>query len=746
MLHTQHSTVQALPSRVWTAKAPFLLPAPSSSTHVRHLSQVVKNPPCSGFEPGTSRTKVRRSNHYTIFRRHFWVFCESRDSYNIINNRYPNLTVFSAPMMSRNFLRHRWYNFLQHGTKSATCCCSNKFLHAHLESHVYFNAAVPLSTSVSMNQYMLPRKTNYFLLPRNRPQIQVVPVQFVSNASDSDSEDDSIDVMLDEREERELKDPSEVFRSSLYPDSLDPLILKLNESKSVQDVFIFLHKNQDNLNSSHVSQAVLVLWDLQRIFMQVCVDRNPQDNYSELQRYIKAVSGHPDFHNLLRLVKKFCIEFSPDALTCSLLYLTRMNIDRKNPTMSSLLYECEKGLMSFPLTAISRFLVAVHGGQLWTVAISQPVVPRVLQQLMECEDTEQFRLLTICLSNLHYFVTPSVLSMYKSRVKYLLDRGIIGSKYPRTVVKIINFLDFPRWSVTNSHMIIELMQTLSGQISELRSGDIVSVHRAIQSQLEPVNILEEIQVYVLKLLDTHDPSSLPVDMLACVVPFSSPSTREKVFEDLLASHIKSPSFPATMPILFKILRYLKTSNVNLCDLFWSTTLKFLRKSEKEDYKLLRVCHKYMHFNNNLGGTYRHLEFERQMLEWLCHDLNKVTGMIPTKLARIAAFILGYSQASVPTILLKKIEEMASQFSILDCLNISRGLQVATELRSRFRGPYVVDQLVTVSSILSACTRSHLASTKLTLSEINMLMRTYINMKGVSCYYVCTFYLDFMIKH
>jgi hypothetical protein len=33
---------------------------------LRHLPQVMKNPPCSGFEPGTSRTKVRRSNHYTI--------------------------------------------------------------------------------------------------------------------------------------------------------------------------------------------------------------------------------------------------------------------------------------------------------------------------------------------------------------------------------------------------------------------------------------------------------------------------------------------------------------------------------------------------------------------------------------------------------------------------------------------------------------------------------------------------------
>jgi hypothetical protein len=48
----------------------------------RHLSQVVKNPPCSGFEPGTSRTRVRRSNHYTkelmnteTFYRIILIFC-----------------------------------------------------------------------------------------------------------------------------------------------------------------------------------------------------------------------------------------------------------------------------------------------------------------------------------------------------------------------------------------------------------------------------------------------------------------------------------------------------------------------------------------------------------------------------------------------------------------------------------------------------------------------------------------------
>jgi hypothetical protein len=44
------------------------LPFPLQLRHLvlRYLSQVVKNPPCSDFEPRTSRTKARSSNHYTI--------------------------------------------------------------------------------------------------------------------------------------------------------------------------------------------------------------------------------------------------------------------------------------------------------------------------------------------------------------------------------------------------------------------------------------------------------------------------------------------------------------------------------------------------------------------------------------------------------------------------------------------------------------------------------------------------------
>jgi hypothetical protein len=55
----------------WFSPVEYRQPELPSSYQLHHLllrplSQVMKNPPHLGFEPGTSRTKARCSNHYTI--------------------------------------------------------------------------------------------------------------------------------------------------------------------------------------------------------------------------------------------------------------------------------------------------------------------------------------------------------------------------------------------------------------------------------------------------------------------------------------------------------------------------------------------------------------------------------------------------------------------------------------------------------------------------------------------------------
>lgn len=81
------------------------------------------------------------------------------------------------------------------------------------------------------------------------------------------------------------------------------------------------------------------------------------------------------------------------------------------------------------------------------------------------------------------------------------------------------------------------------------------------------------------------------DLLSCLVSFSSP-TQKLALEKLAQRHVEGCT-PSSLPTLFKILRQLKTSNVKLCDAFWSRTLQCMENipEEREDYKLFRVTHR-----------------------------------------------------------------------------------------------------------------------------------------------------------
>lgn len=94
----------------------------------------------------------------------------------------------------------------------------------------------------------------------------------------------------------------------------------------------------------------------------------------------------------------------------------------------------------------------------------------------------------------------------------------------------------------------------------------------------------------------------------------------------------------------------------------------------------------MHFNNNLGGTYRHKEFEKYIVSLMRTDLiTGITAIIPSQFAKVAAFILAYghtpnSRHVFPEFIIHKMEDMRQQFKIVDCLQLSRGIQIALQMR------------------------------------------------------------------
>jgi len=147
----------------------------------------------------------------------------------------------------------------------------------------------------------------------------------------------------------------------------------------------------------------------------------------------------------------------------------------------------------------------------------------------------------------------------------------------------------------------------------------------------------------------------------------------------------------------------------------------------------------MNFNNNLGGTYRHLELERKLSRMCMNAIeHDIAGRLPAKFARLASFVLAYGQTPLawkkfPNFLLSKMLAMAPQLGIQDCFLLSRGMQIASELRFRQHLPALAGmQLSTMDSILIGCAERHLRDAEkdpLNASELSMIVRTLSHRKS-----------------
>jgi hypothetical protein len=119
--------------------------------------------------------------------------------------------------------------------------------------------------------------------------------------------------------------------------------------------------------------------------------------------------------------------------------------------------------------------------------------------------------------------------------------------------------------------------------------------------MEPADIVDEMHEAAsqyLSQVETGRLSSNPLafqcitELLSCLVSSSS-SAQKLTLEKLVQEYIEESCSASSLPTLFKILRQLKTSNVKLCDMFWSRTLDCMQNmpTEREDYKLFRVSHR-----------------------------------------------------------------------------------------------------------------------------------------------------------
>jgi hypothetical protein len=395
------------------------------------------------------------------------------------------------------------------------------------------------------------------------------------------------------------------------------------------------------------------------------------------------------------------------------------------------------------LPAISKFCVALNSIQgLYSKLVCIKIIPNITQHTNGCTNNENLRLLTICYSHLYQIMSDDMLNLYRQKVKEMIENGEITSENTKCILKILNFLNYPKWSHENIELIRDLALLLTDKVEKMQSKELFQLNKVFQSQLEPAEMLSRIAKQSQKLLE-QSPST---ELLTCAVLNALPEKRAKMREisqDFLqTSNVNSN---VDLASLFKVLRLLKISDVTLCNQYWSKVVAELRQKRDQlnVYQYGKYCHRYMHFNNNLGGTYRHIEFEKVLSKIVIEELKTgIAAHVPLLFAKLSSFIIAYGHHShsptsnnrmykdfVLDFIIDGFEGMVEQLSIIDCLYISRGLEIALELRYKnFVPPSFGNQMVKIENVLNTATERHLREGNLSLKDVNCIVRSYNNRK------------------
>jgi hypothetical protein len=177
-------------------------------------------------------------------------------------------------------------------------------------------------------------------------------VEAVEEASDG-VEEESISSLT--MADRYLEDEERShLRTKLYPVESDPtgVLEKLYQVGSVQEVFDII-KDADEVNVKFSSQALVTLWDLQKLLFQIGPIFNPREDIVNKTNFVQGVKDNDVFREkILRPVVENHKDLEDEPLCATLLALKKMNY--KLTEFEPLIEECFRRKENLSLTGLSR--------------------------------------------------------------------------------------------------------------------------------------------------------------------------------------------------------------------------------------------------------------------------------------------------------------------------------------------------------------------------------------------------------
>jgi hypothetical protein len=474
-------------------------------------------------------------------------------------------------------------------------------------------------------------------------------------------------------------------RDLLYKNSKDLLLNRIYCCVSIQELFNVLENNIHYYNSEHITQTVLVLFDLRTIYCDINIasGKHPNELSTEFSQKLQENST---FQKLLNITEQKINCFDDDALSYSLLYLNKLGLNIEVTAVQLLCHTLKRKLIkNFCLSRTARFLETVFNeATLRPYFISQELVPLVLNEIDSCSSPETLNNLTMCLNKLHKIVTEESFDKYKEKVESFIENGVITSSNYKTILQIIAFLNYPKWREKNSVLISKCILLMKHNLNELNVNEIILMYEIFFKIQEPGTILSNLQRCSSKHFHQLDDTVTveKIELFSTILYFASPHLRGR-FQKTLTKYVKECSNYENLILLQKLLSYVKITDTKLCKLYWDKVLKCL-KSDSKSIDIIKLCHNYMNFSIS-NNDYRHYEFEKEILKHLDSLRKEVLyDYFPSELVNILNFVLLYGDdKALLEYLVNKLEVNWEQLKHVDCLRLALTLKTFNQMDKKY---------------------------------------------------------------
>ncbi|XP_050307982.1 FAST kinase domain-containing protein 1, mitochondrial isoform X2 [Anthonomus grandis grandis] len=472
-------------------------------------------------------------------------------------------------------------------------------------------------------------------------------------------------------------------RSILFETKTDPLIGEISKCVSIEDIFTFLREHSDKLQYYHLTQIVLVLYDLQNIFVSHC----SEDTDTDLKEsFFKNLMQHQEFYMLTNEIEKSLDTFNPLFLSYMLFYLNRLGFSVESMLIQKMAFKLKNQLMeNFSLDNVTRLIRVVFlENSVRPYYIVMDLIPKIFDQIEQLNTAKDLEHLTSCLYRLHNILTDDILKQYDLKIKQLIQEKILTEKDYQLILKTLLVFNTSKWRHKYCSTLSSSISFIKNSMELLNFTQMYHVYDIFFKIQEPGDALNYIQRAAAKLLneleDTESNYKDKMKLFSLIIYFSSPINKQHFREDIDKYSNKNENL-STLITRRKILSYLKISDPKICDAYWNKVCQVLGKEHEFD-KIIRLMDNYMYFCIDIPG-FRHYAFEHHILKLIRdqHESGLLT-MYPYRFfTALPLALIGAQESRFLESLLDSFQQLKTQMTIIDILKISQSIQISGQRKS-----------------------------------------------------------------